>query len=169
MKAIAKLYGWTEDAVTRDCAAVDLHAPYLTWADLAQAVVAHYALGPDEEVDVIAGAVRPMRVWEFARPTLDAMLTVMRGGCTPFTVPAGALVDSAATVTLRAGVSATTAEYRLHWHLRRWAEANLTSTGWWMVDPRWVTVGGDATMEDRETGRVIDGASSQPGETHESV
>jgi hypothetical protein len=173
MKAIKKLYGytivWTEGASTRDSAAVDLYAPYLTWADLAQAVVEHYALDPDEEVDVIAGAVRPMRVWEFARPTLDEVLTVMRQGFAPLTVPAGAMGDAAATVTLRAGVSAITAEYRLHWHLRKWAEAHLTSTGWWLVDPRWVTVGGDATVEDRETGRVMDGASSRQGETHESV
>jgi hypothetical protein len=167
MKAITKLYGWTDG--TREDGAVDLHAPYLSWTELAQAVVAHYELDTDEEVDVIAGAVRPMRVWEFARPTLDEVLAVMRRGCAPLTVPAGALGDAAATVTLRAGVSATTAEYRLHFHLRRWAEAHLTSTGWWLVDPRWVTVGGDATVEDRETGRVMDGASSHQGETHESI
>lgn len=144
MKAITKLYGWTDEL--DEGAGVDLHAPYPTWEELAQAVVTYYNLSPEEEVDVIAGAVRPMRVWEFGWPSLDAVLKEMRGAPVPIAVSREAFRDRQVSLTVAGNMTAEVAEYHLQWAVRKWAERCLRAHGWWLTDPRTVTVGGDGVI-----------------------
>jgi hypothetical protein len=141
------LLGWVDVALSCNGGPIDLHGPYADEAAIARAVIAHYQLAADQEIDVCIGQLRPIRLWDCALPTTEEILALLVRWIHEESVSPGPAAYSPLRIQMVAGETVAAATRDLHWRLQKWGERWLQVLGWWLVRSRPYTVAGDGSVQ----------------------